>query len=130
MDIREGNDLPIDFQNYLTEKTGVNFPDKKNIIGYFSPHGFGVVGYKNYYKNMDIEIVCAGQGSWLNRTLLKHTFTYIFKTLSCQRVTARIANKNTKSINLVTKLGFVKEGELRGLDAGIYSLLRQECKWA
>ena len=129
MYILQGEDLPIEFQYYLTDKTGVNFPDNKNIIGYFNDHGFGIVGFKNYYKNTDIEIICAAQGSWLNKALLKHVFTYIFSTLNCKRLTARIANKNKKSINLVTRLEFVKEGELRGLDTGLYSLLREQCKW-
>ena len=129
MDIKQGDNLPVEYHLYLTDKTGVNFPDENNIIGYFSQSGFGIVGFKNYYINTDIEIICAAQGSWLNKALLKHIFTYIFKTLNCKRLTARIANKNKKSINLVTRLGFVKEGNLRGLDTGIYSLLRDECIW-
>ena len=129
MIIAQGEDLPVEYKNWLTEQTGVNFPENNNIIGYFSHDGFGIVGFKNYYKNTDIEIIVAGRGSWLNKALLKHIFTYIFRTLNCKRLTARIENKNSKSINLVTRLGFVKEGELRGLDTGIYSLLKQECKW-
>ena len=129
MDILQDDDLPVEYKLWLIDQTGVNFPNNNNIIGYFSHKGFGIVGFKNYYKNTDVEIICAAQGSWLNKALLKHMFTYIFSTLNCKRLTARIANKNIKSINLVTRLGFVKEGELRGFDSSIYSLLREECTW-
>lgn len=101
-----------------------------NVIGYHSHKGYGVVALKNYFINQDVELFVVGNGSWLNKELLKHIFTYIFTMLNCIRCTARIKNDNTKSINLVKRLGFVKEGELRGVDISIYSLLKAECKWA
>ncbi len=104
--------------------------DGANVIGYHSEHGIGVVALKNYFINQDIELFVVGSGSWLNKQLLKHIFTYIFTMLNCIRCTARIKNDNTKSIELVKRLGFVKEGELRGVDISIFSLLRSDCKWA
>ena len=130
MEIIQGKKLHKEFHYYLKKQTGAINIDKNKTIGYINNSGFGVVGFNNYYKDTDIEIHAAGNGSWMNKKQLKHMFTYIFKTLNCKRLTARIASKNKKSINLVTKLGFIKEGEMRGLDIGYYSLLRQDCIWA
>ena len=106
-----------------TDLTGVN------VVRYQSEHGYGIVAILNYYTNMDVELYVMGKGSWLNKQLLRHIFTYVFTMLNCKRCTARIESKNKKSINLVERLGFVREGELRGIDTYLYSLLREDCKW-
>ena len=108
---------------------GINLK-QGNVIGYHNDYGYGLVGLMNYYKDLDIELHVVGSGSWLNKQLLKHIFTHIFGVnyLNCKRCTARIESKNHKSINLVERLGFVKEGELRGLNTFLYSLLKEDCK--
>lgn len=100
-----------------------------NVLRYQYKYGYAIIAFLNYVKDTDVELYVMGKGSWLNKHLLRHFFTFIFKSLNCKRCTARIESKNNKSINLVERLGFVREGELRVIDTYIYSLLRKECNY-
>jgi RimJ/RimL family protein N-acetyltransferase len=129
MMILQGAELPNYLHKHLQDKTSVVGLDRSKTIGYLNEKGFGVVGFNNHYKDTDIEIHITGYKAWMNKAQLKHMFTYIFNTLNCKRVTARIESKNIKSTNLAKRLGFIKEGKMRGLHIIYYSLLKAECTW-
>lgn len=71
---------------------------------------------------------------WCTRRVLKMIFNVVFDFLKCRRASVLVDAENKKSQNLVSRLGFVKEGVLRafednGHDAVVYSMLKNECQW-
>lgn len=69
----------------------------------------------------------------VTRKTLRQLFTYPFEQLNCVRVTARTRAGQTKTRDLIKRLGFIQEGLMRSYygddDAVIYGMLRHECKW-
>ena len=97
----------------------------------------GAVAYHNY-RQIDIEMVCAGESAglsgWLNPETLRAYFGYPFVQLGCRRVTAVCHRKNKRARKFVQALGWKMEGVHReamadGGDAISYGMLRQNCKW-
>lgn len=93
----------------------------------------GAVVYHNF-RTTDIEMVCAGEPGWLNRTALKAYFAYPFMQLGCRRVSVIIHRKNKRSRAFVEKLGWKMEGVHRkamadGHDAISYGMLKENCRW-
>ncbi len=71
---------------------------------------------------------------WANRYILRELFAYPFTQLKLKRV-QMITSVNAGGVNnVVSKLGFTKEGILRqgyvlGGDAVIWGMLQQDCEW-
>ena len=114
-----------------TLEKAMNFtlPKPNLVMSYLNDNGIAIVCFANHLKNIDIELTIVGFGKWANRTMLKHVFNFIFNELKCGRCTVSVKLDNTKSLKMVDKLGFKKEGYLRVIDANIYSLLKSECKY-
>jgi len=71
---------------------------------------------------------------WATRETLRVLCTYPFLELGVKRVTAPVKKGNWKARDLVLRMGFVLEGELRDYhDDGesdlIFGMLRDECRW-
>ena len=85
----------------------------------------GEIGY-------DLEPTCWGQG--IMTETLRAVFEYGFKKMGLNRIQAIIDSKNVKSMKLIDRLGFQKEGVLRQnnyfngqfRDEICFSLLREE----
>lgn len=80
-----------------------------------------------------IHIWAAGH-NWISRRTLKAIFDYPFNQLGCHRVHTFIAKQNRTSRKLAEGVGFKFEGVGRKLinthlDAMIYSILKDECRW-
>lgn len=78
-------------------------------------------------------IAVADKG-WANKEVLREIFAFPFEELGFHRITAVISKKNKKAQNIVRKMGFKYEGNLRqamadGDDAIIYGILKEQCKW-
>jgi len=72
---------------------------------------------------------------WLTREYLFEIFAYPFRQLGVKRVSLWIETNNLSSRQFAEKLGFVHEATLRGagrggLDATIYCMFREWCRWA
>lgn len=72
--------------------------------------------------------------AWATPKTLRQLFRYPFTQLGCRRITALVADDNDASRSAVVRLGFQHEGVLRkfypgDMDAHIYGLLREECRW-
>jgi RimJ/RimL family protein N-acetyltransferase len=116
-------------------------PDKDyEAIGFVGKGGdiIGGVIFTNYMElapgQHDIRLTAAGEPGWLTRTSLRVIFGYPFSQLSCIRVSALCAKANKRSRDLVERLGFVGEGNIRhafgvGRDGIHYGLLKDECRW-
>lgn len=71
------------------------------------------------------------------RRFVKMLFLYCFIQLKCSRITAICRNNFERNERLLKGTGFVKEGVSRQamkigneyVDAAIYGMLKQECKW-
>ena len=71
---------------------------------------------------------------WCCRRFLKKAFRAAFVDLNCQRIGLLVRADNTRSLQLVRRLGFQEEGRLRHLcadktDCLAFSMLKEECRW-
>lgn len=98
----------------------------------------GGVVYTNYFElaqeQHDIRFTAAGIPGWLTKANLRVIFGYPFHNLKCIRVSALCAKANQRSRDLVERLGFKVEGNLRhsfgvGKDGILYGMLKDECRW-
>jgi RimJ/RimL family protein N-acetyltransferase len=71
------------------------------------------------------------------RRFIRYMFDYCFKQLRCGRITAVTVEGKKRSERLIKGVGFTKEGIVRKgfnmknkyVDAAVYGMLREECKW-
>lgn len=71
---------------------------------------------------------------WCSRRILKVIFALAFEVLKVKRISLLVNTDNFSCIKLVEKLGFVREGLLRGYrddgaDCYFYGMLQSENKW-
>lgn len=72
---------------------------------------------------------------WCTRRVLKKIFGLAFFYWQVERISVIVSSHNLKSIKLVERLGFKKEGILRkyrddGSDCYFYGMLKEENKWS
>lgn len=88
-----------------------------------------VVGFHSYYGD-DVELSAAAVSG--SPAYVRAIFDYVFVQLKCRRCTARVRADNKRSLKLVRRLGFVKEGVMRKARAGhdllIFGLLKEDYK--
>lgn len=95
----------------------------------------GVVVYDTFSPtDCHMHVASDGSGHWLTREFLAHVFAYPFIQCGYLRVTAPIAESNTKSLNLNLRLGFKIEGfhPYAAVDGGAMvttALMREDCKY-
>jgi RimJ/RimL family protein N-acetyltransferase len=82
----------------------------------------------------DIMLAAAGGGPWVTKGNLRAWFSYPFVQLGCNRITSVVSKKNRVSREMTERLGFKREGCVRGAfgpgkDGVLYGLLAQECKF-
>jgi RimJ/RimL family protein N-acetyltransferase len=82
----------------------------------------------------DIRFTASGEPGWLTKASLRAIFSYPFNQLQCIRVSALCAKANRRSRDLVERLGFVAEGNIRhafgmGRDGILHGMLKQDCRW-
>ena len=70
----------------------------------------------------------------VSRQIIRDFFYYPFRQLGVTRLQAVTATTNTRCVSLLERLGFTREGVLRRLhdgvvDAVVYSMLKEECRW-
>ena len=91
----------------------------------------GVI-YHNW-RQPNIEITFAATRNWASRGFIRSVFNAPFNQMGCARITCLTPKRNKKARELLKKLGFVQEGNLRralsGRDLLIYGMLKEECKW-
>lgn len=90
----------------------------------------GVV-YDNYNGNNVVGAITVSAPP--TRQFWYAVFSYAFETLGCNRITAYVEEENTKSHNLMRRLGLVEEGKLEkagadGSDITIYCFWKKDCR--
>jgi len=113
------------FQLIIVEK------NSKVLIGDIGLHFLGK-------ENKQVEIGCTlnarHQGKGLATEAMQGCITHLFRTLEKHRITASVDPRNTRSINLVERLGFRKEAHFKEsilvndkwVDDIVYALLKSE----
>jgi RimJ/RimL family protein N-acetyltransferase len=98
----------------------------------------GGVIYSRYFEltdgQHDISMTAAGEPGWLTKATIRVLFEYPFNQLHCIRVSAVCAKSNRRSRDLVERLGFKEEGNIRhgfglGRDGILYGMLKRDCRW-
>ncbi len=93
----------------------------------------GVV-YNNYRPHSVEASIAAASPRWATRSVLRGIFQYPFELLKVRRLSVTCDAANSNSRRFVERLGFAFEGIGReawptGVDAAVYSMLPNECKW-
>lgn len=75
----------------------------------------------------------AGEGIWLDRSLMWLMFNYPFVQLGVNRITAPVNSNNAKSIAFLERIGFIMETKLHGAtsngDILLFRMFKSECKY-
>lgn len=102
-------------QNYIEQCQNDNFAgllichlDTSRIVGVANLSQIFYKSFQNAYLSYYVDVDFAGQGLMLQGVGLAVDFA--FCTLGLHRLEANIQPKNKRSINLVKRLGFIKEG--------------------
>lgn len=115
---------------------GMRWEPNTRAIGVLDPAGGirAVATYNMFYDGgCHMHVASDGSRAWANRGVLRAGFEYPFVQLGLSRLTAPIPCDNVASQILALKLGFSFEGRLRGyysgIDAIIFGMTRDECRW-
>ena len=132
--MRVVEDLSPEALKFVETALGLSFPGGTTGITSLTDSGriAGVVVFTPLCKgNSNMHVASAG-GFWLTPEFCRKIFLYGFDTLKATRLTATVQVSNTRSVRLVTRVGFVLEGCMRGFNFGdllIFGMRKGECKW-
>lgn len=113
---------------------GVFTPDGKQLIGHISLYAIKRLPYSSAFIGYALDEHYTGRG--IATEAVKLVLKFAFETLNLHRIEAFIAPENAKSIRVVEKVGFKREGLMRELlyingkwvDHYMYALLEHERK--
>lgn len=117
---------------YIERGIGVALPAGAYFIGKLrNKEVISVAGWANWYGH-DAEIYMWSSGA-MTRDFLRRIGRYSFDELGCSRVTCRVAASNPWK-DVLTRLGFVQEGCLRGgydgaIDMLIFGIKKDEYRY-
>ena len=97
----------------------------------------GVVIFSDYDGNNIFVHVALDTPRACQRDTIRLMFDYAFNQAKCNRVTATCDNNYSRIKKLIEGVGFKKEGVLKNMmkikdayvDAAIYGMLKEDCKW-
>jgi RimJ/RimL family protein N-acetyltransferase len=94
----------------------------------------GVLFDKFTKRECNIHIASKIGARWATEEAIRRAFTYAFKNLRRERVTAETPVSNKKARKFNEHIGFIQEGVKRlsadtGEDAIVYGMLREQCRW-
>jgi hypothetical protein len=85
------------------------------------------------HRGTTVEAMAAGLPGWLTPERTRAIFDYGFNTLASQIMVVHAAKANRRSRRFIERLGFAQRGcvprAIRGKDAVIYSMHRDDCRW-
>lgn len=132
--IYAGQDLFI--LEWASDILGVKFDPKQCAWIAKVSQDFDIIAVVVYtrFSPWNCEMSIASKNpKWASKGFLKFAFSYPFEQLKLTRVTAAVEPDNSKSIDMLERLGFIQEATLSewfgDKDALIYRMKRSECKW-
>ena len=119
---------------WVCERAGGTWlPGRATAIGQMKDGQINAGVLYEDYNGANVVCHIAGEGLWANRRLLATIFDYPFNQLKVRRITVPINSTNTKSINLVNRMGFKLESTLAQAtpegDLCLFRLFWDECKY-
>jgi RimJ/RimL family protein N-acetyltransferase len=112
--------------------------DDQNVytIAIFSDDSeFLAVAVYNNFRGTDCSMhIASASPKWATRASLKVLAAYPFWDMGVRRVSTGVPEKLVDVQNMLLRLGFVKEGELRdyyedGTSRLLFGLTKDECRW-
>ena len=119
-------------RHYLERGVGAHVPENATFIGKVKDGMVvSVAGWANWCGH-DAEIFMWSSGT-MTRDFLKRIGHYSFGEMGCSRITCRVAADNPWK-DVLTRLGFVREGCLRGgydgqIDMLIFGIKKDEYRY-
>lgn len=110
-------------------------PEPNSSIGFIKDGNLvGGVTFSSYTGREIWAAIWVDDRSVWSRKNLNTMFSYPFEVCDVVRLCVLVAETNTTSKKMIEQLGFVKEGQYRkyfanDVDAQVWSMLREECKW-
>lgn len=117
---------------WAQERLDCYFGPCYTIANYLGDRLKAVVIFHNMrVGNCEVSIYSDGG---ITKDFLMVVFQYAFDFCNLRRLNALVSVENQKSIDLVERLNFQREGLIRrgsdnGTDVYLYGMLREECKW-
>lgn len=123
-----------ELKDYLCDSIRLIPTAQFKVIGNVGAGGevLGVVGYDNFTRRM-CEMHIAGETGWLTRKMIWSMFHYPFIYCDLSIVMSKVSSANTKSLEVVRRLGAqlectIKDGCEDG-DMCLFSLRKENCRW-
>ncbi len=119
----------IDHQNLIF--LGVFSRATKDFLGTISLFN---IDHKHSFASLGFQLVKDYWGRGIMHESLEHFIKFVFEELSFHRIEAQTYTGNERSVNVLNRLGFTREGQLRQNfliegkyeDSYLYSILRTE----
>lgn len=120
--------------SWLSNKTECTIPREGQCIGWTRDGELTyAIMYENYTKRSVEVTFAAAPGAVMPKEFLFAIFDYAFNYLGVTKMIAKIEEVNWKSINMVEKMGFVRECRIQDVFPSgamvIYSLAVEDCRW-
>jgi RimJ/RimL family protein N-acetyltransferase len=128
-------DHPKVIGNWVYARTGGTFPENictaiglakdSKIVAGVVYEGFNGASVKTHIAIDDKE--------YLTKDFIRIIFQYPFLQLKCKKLIGIVDSSNAAALRLNEKLGFVKEGELKGAsltgDLVLMTMTKEQCKY-
>lgn len=122
---------------WASERLGVTFqPDQcRWVAGLEAGGAVWVVVYSRFSRRgCELTIATDGSKRWASKRSLRLIFGMPFKFWGLRRTTFVVSADNKRSIDMLERLGAVREGTVRkafdgDVDGHVYGMLREECRW-
>ena len=119
--------IKFDFNRLRTAISG--FVEDEEILG--------VIVFSDYDGNNIFIHLALDDPRVCQRRFIKLMFDYCFNQAGCNRVTATCDNNYDRIKKLIEGVGFEKEGVLKSMmkikddyvDAAVYGMLKENCRW-
>jgi L-amino acid N-acyltransferase YncA len=129
--------ITTDFEfvsSWLSEKTECTLPREGQCIGWTRDGEltYGIM-YEGYTRRSVEVTFAAAPGAVMPKEFLFAIFHYAFKVLEVFKMVAKIEETNWRSINMVEKMGFIREARVEDVFPSgamvIYTLTAEQCRW-
>ena len=110
-------------------------PEPNSSIGFVKDGNLvGGVTYSSYTGREIWAAIWVDDRSVWSRKNLNTMFSYPFEECGVVRLCGLVSVRNTASLKMMERMGFVREGLYRkyvpnDVDAVVFAMLKEECKW-
>lgn len=119
---------------YLEQKLNVKFSAPYYAVGFTTDEGLPIAAFLfNDFNGSNIEMTIYAERGRMTRKLLRFIARYVFLSLGCRRLSAKIKRNNKRALRAAYRFGFRYEGISKNYfpdcDAVRFFMTAQDCKW-